>query len=493
MATIATRTDVYRDKSPPYDSGLGFPHQCQGDTLQVQALFRGQLIGTRHLDEPGGAGTSRSPVRYVIGATADADAPVAQEVIGGVSLPLVTTWGQDYLVNVTPQMGGELWVDGRGVPLQDYVRERGRSFTLPPRSQARVDCGQVVFVLGRTHKPERVPRDWLSLRWAEHKYTVASAVVLGLFLLVLFAIPPDTRSLSLESLSWDKNYLRSIATPPVEEQVPDWLTDKRPDGRGEEGKAHAGDPGKMGSKKFADANKRYAIKGPQNNPDPQMSKQAAEERARNSGVLGIMNEHNSKMASIFGREMALGNNPEDVLGNLAGTLIGEAAGAGGLGPLGTGAGGGGTGQGTLGTGRLATIGSAGRGPNGEGGYGRQVGRLDQRRHAIVPEVVPGVATVRGSLDKEIIRRIVRQHMNEVKYCYDQELARKPALAGRISVQFAISPMGQVLTSVMQSTTMEDARVENCVIDAVRRWEFPKPLGGGMAIVLYPFSFTSPGG
>jgi ribosome-binding factor A len=111
---------------------------------------------------------------------------------------------------------------------------------------------------------------------------------------------------------------------------------------------------------------------------------------------------------------------------------------------------------------------------------------------MVPEVVPGVASVRGTLDKEIIRRIVRQHMNEVKFCYDQELVRRPTLAGRISVQFAISPVGHVLTSVMQSTTMDDARVENCVVNAVRRWDFPKPVGGGLVIVLYPFSFSSAG-
>ena len=97
----------------------------------------------------------------------------------------------------------------------------------------------------------------------------------------------------------------------------------------------------------------------------------------------------------------------------------------------------------------------------------------------------------GSLDKEITRRIVSQHMNEVKFCYDQELVRKPSLAGRVSVQFAIAPNGRVLTSVLQSTSMNEPRVESCVVNAVRRWEFPKPEGGGMAIVVYPFSFTSP--
>ncbi len=189
--------------------------------------------------------------------------------------------------------------------------------------------------------------------------------------------------------------------------------------------------------------------------------------------------------------MALGNDPEDALGNLIGAQIGEATGIGGLALVGTGWGGSGTGENTLGIGNLATIGSLGHGPGGRNDYGRAVGLIDRPKRIIVPEVIPGVASVHGMLDKEIIRRIVHLHMNEVKYCYDQELVKKPALAGRISVQFAISPVGQVLTSVMQSTTMENARVENCVVNAVRRWEFPKPTGGGVVIVLYPFSFTSP--
>jgi hypothetical protein len=316
-------------------------------------------------------------------------------------------------------------------------------------------------------------------------------MVLGLFLLALFAVPPDTRSLSLQSLTWDKNFLPSVAIPPVEEQMPDWLTAKRPDPRGDEGRAHAGDSGKMGNQKAPEANKRFGIKGPQDNPEPRMSKQAAEEKARNTGILGIMNKQSSKMASIFSREMALGNNPEDAFGHLLGAQIGDAAGLGGLGPLGTGPDGGGTGENTLGTGTLDTIGSAGRDSGGGSDYGRNVALLTRPRRSFVPEVVPGTVKVHGSLDKEIIRRIVHQHMNEVKFCYDQELARRPTLAGRISVQFAISPVGQVITSVMQSTSMDDARVENCVVNAVRRWEFPKPTGGGIAIVLYPFSFTSP--
>jgi TonB family protein len=98
--------------------------------------------------------------------------------------------------------------------------------------------------------------------------------------------------------------------------------------------------------------------------------------------------------------------------------------------------------------------------------------------------------VRGSLDKEIIRRIIRRHINEVKYCYETELTKKADLSGRVAVQFTIAATGQVIASVLQSSTMGNIRVENCVVQAVRRWEFPKPMGGGIVIVSYPFNFQA---
>ncbi len=108
-------------------------------------------------------------------------------------------------------------------------------------------------------------------------------------------------------------------------------------------------------------------------------------------------------------------------------------------------------------------------------------------------IIPGTAQVRGSLDKEIIRRVIRSHIKEVKFCYEQELLKKPDLGGRVVVQFTISASGQVVASVLQTSTMGNSRVENCTVQAVRRWEFPKPLGGGIVIVSYPFVLTPAGG
>ena len=61
------------------------------------------------------------------------------------------------------------------------------------------------------------------------------------------------------------------------------------------------------------------------------------------------------------------------------------------------------------------------------------------------------------------------------------------------VRFAIAPAGQVLSAVVESSTLGNPRVELCTAQAVRRWEFPKPTGGGMVMVSYPFVMSPAGG
>jgi TonB family protein len=122
-----------------------------------------------------------------------------------------------------------------------------------------------------------------------------------------------------------------------------------------------------------------------------------------------------------------------------------------------------------------------------------VGQLANRPKPRVPDIISAEVSVRGSLDKEIIRRTIRRHINEVKFCYEQELVRKPSLGGRIMVQFMISATGQVISSVLQSSTMGNPRVESCTLQAVKRWPFPQPNGGGLVLVSYPFVLAPAGG
>jgi hypothetical protein len=448
------------------------------------------LIGTCHLD-PVGRRRSRRANRhrgYVIGAGPRVDAPAPVEVIGGEELPLLTAWSGGYLVNTTPAMRGQLQVGGRLIRLEDYVRERGRSFNLPDTGSAHIECGEMSFEVQHTPAPESVPRPWWSLRWAEHKYTLGTVAGLGLLLLMILFTPPNPTGISDDNLSLREAVrISSLVIPKQQPQLPE-VKEHKP---GDEGQAAAGPQGQMGTSKPVKTQGRWALQG--NAPTPQMSKERAIELARTAGVLGFLNDRRSPFATVMGADMAIGSDPETVLGGLVGTQIGESNGIGGLGLTGSGAGGGGTGLNTLGTGNLPRMGHLGLGTGGDGtDYGRGVGTLKPRR-PVGPVVMPGTVVTKGSLDKEIVRRIIRSHMNEVKFCYEQQLTKHADLAGRISVQFSISPMGQVLTSVMQSTTMGNVQVESCVVNAVKRWSFPKPEGGGLVMVMYPFSFAPAGG
>lgn len=97
------------------------------------------------------------------------------------------------------------------------------------------------------------------------------------------------------------------------------------------------------------------------------------------------------------------------------------------------------------------------------------------------------AEVKGALDPDIVRRIVRAHINEVRHCYDQGLARNPKLAGRIAISFTINADGSVTASDVAETSLADASVGECIRKAAKRWEFPKPEGGGTVQVSYPFN------
>lgn len=94
----------------------------------------------------------------------------------------------------------------------------------------------------------------------------------------------------------------------------------------------------------------------------------------------------------------------------------------------------------------------------------------------------------SSLDKSVIRRVIHQHMAEVRRCYETALAKDPALQGRVLVRFVISAEGDVLESQVKESTLGDPTAEGCIAGAVRGWTFPR--GPGKIIVVYPFAFRT---
>jgi outer membrane biosynthesis protein TonB len=72
------------------------------------------------------------------------------------------------------------------------------------------------------------------------------------------------------------------------------------------------------------------------------------------------------------------------------------------------------------------------------------------------------------------------------------LVRTPKLAGKIKVKFIIGGNGFVTTTGVSESSVHNPTLENCIAARVKTWEFPKPKGGGVAIVSYPFVFKQSG-
>jgi len=130
--------------------------------------------------------------------------------------------------------------------------------------------------------------------------------------------------------------------------------------------------------------------------------------------------------------------------------------------------------------------SGGSTPSSEAGF------LGRRPSRLIPQVRQAKPEVQGALDKDIVRRIMRAHVNEVRHCYHQGLARNPVLRGRVRVAYTIGSEGSVLHTAVLDSTVADADVGTCITKAIMRWRFPKPQGGGSVNVVMPFLLDQSG-
>ncbi len=435
---------------------------------------------------------------------------VGSDVLGTDRMPVVVNTGAGVAAVIPEGATGTVTVGDQTMTLEDLgaagklqpcsEMPGAMQYPIPQGATARVEYRGFTFMTKAVSAGRKVVGtlgDALVPLFGLVAYMVGVGALAVIFLVIMYFQPPGGMGLNVDYLDTQNRLIDYMLEPPEteEEETPEWLQDQNSDdSEGGKGKRHKGEEGQMGKKEAQKTTNRYGIEGPEDNPDPHMAREEARETARTAGILGVLAQTTGAFnspTSPFGRDTALGNDPMSALGALMGDQIGENFGFGGLGLRGTGRGGGGTGEGTIGLGNLGTIGHGAGGGSGSG-YGRGAGGFSGRS-ARVPQIRSGAADVRGSLSKEVIRRVIRRHINEVRFCYEQELNARPDLEGRVTVSFIISPTGAVQSSAVAASTLGNQRVEGCIAGAVRRWGFPQPEGGGIVVVNYPFMLTAAGG
>ena len=110
------------------------------------------------------------------------------------------------------------------------------------------------------------------------------------------------------------------------------------------------------------------------------------------------------------------------------------------------------------------------------------------------KVVTGDAVVMGSIDKELIRKVIQEHASQIRYCFEQQLALNPRLQGKVAIKWIIQADGTATNPQVEAsaTTLENAQVHECMMSRITSWQFPKPKGGGIAVINYPWILRASG-
>jgi tetratricopeptide (TPR) repeat protein len=101
-------------------------------------------------------------------------------------------------------------------------------------------------------------------------------------------------------------------------------------------------------------------------------------------------------------------------------------------------------------------------------------------------------TRKGELTREEIAKVVRANISVIQACYEKQLVVNPGLAGKLVISWTIAPSGKVQEASVKTDTLGFPGVGSCVRDAILEWKFPRPRGGGVVRVTYPFIFNSAG-
>jgi outer membrane biosynthesis protein TonB len=408
--------------------------------------------------------------------------------------PVLRWSGGEYRFTFARGMTGVLEEKGVRTPFGELVKSRKASaddtiqsaYWVPvPRAGAvRAEVGGRLAIEARARKPRRVkpPPFWERINYQFLNLFLVLFFIQAGFIVAANNFPYDTDVLADDLFKNPSRMAKFIIQPPEVKPKPAGPKGEAAEKKDEPGEAaekHKGDEGQMGKKDAPKTNARSAPKA----IDPN-----AKEIVKRTGLLAALGRGGGGLSTVFGSG-GLGGDLRGAVGNMFGPVVGDSYGLGGLGIRGSGSGGGGQGE-TIGIGAVGTKGRGG----GLGSYGTGVGGLGKKSDRDV-NISTGTAVVMGSVDKELIRKVIQDHAAQIRYCYEQQLAVNPRLQGKVSVKWVINGDGSASSAQIDrsATTLEDAKVHECMMARITSWQFPKPKGGGIAVITYPWILRSAGG
>jgi len=99
--------------------------------------------------------------------------------------------------------------------------------------------------------------------------------------------------------------------------------------------------------------------------------------------------------------------------------------------------------------------------------------------------------VLGSIDPELLRKLLREYIPQFRYCYQNELIKNASLSGTINLNFTLNGKGKVVKSNVVSKNGEfSSKGLSCMDGVLKMIPFPAPKGGGQVDVKQPLNFSA---
>ena len=463
------------------------------EVAEVIASYGHTILDVTHV------GQTDEHLAYTIGEGHEVSFPVS-----GATLPdaagftLVTRTEAGFILRFTADMNGSVRVGDHVLGLAELIAtQRARptgegsyAYLLPSGARAKVAHGEVHFHVNLVKRGALIAKRGKVDRpfWGVFAGTATVAMA---FYMLMRSTPDNAMAMQLDDEDAAARFAAYFhqadqneeAEP--EELEPDQPSEPSNEPSSKPGGAAKGPSGKMGDKASNNPSGKYKLKGPANTVPQYARNYDPVAAASQAGILGILAaQDQSFIAAVDGGAFNVGNDDATLWGNITGIDYAAANGVMGMGHFDVGPGGGGA-TNVIGLDETGLIGDGpgtsaypGPGDSGVTGFGKH------RRKVPTPRVGKGKVT--GQVDKDMIRRVVRAHINEVRSCYNKGLSSNPNLQGRVAVQFTIVGNGKVTTAVAVENTTKSSKVADCIAKAVKRWKFPPVRGGGTALVTYPF-------
>lgn len=379
-------------------------------------------------------------------------------VVNGEALPaalytLFMPGPEGWSLRLAPGFEGRLDTDDRSCALPaeappGSLREDDGSLRVPlgRHDRVQVQVGTSVFVARPVAPARPVPAP--SVRADPAGIGIVGGMVALAILVggVFGLVPPAPAATQNEIESRIVELLPTPPPPPAPAAVQDRTPDPGGRARGAEGAVRKGNP-KGGASRVS--------------TDP-----------KEAGILGAFAD------DAFRESLGSGGLRADILAGIGGLVGGRSTSTGpGLGNRGSGLGGGG---------RAEEGGAFGVGDRSGARRAAETG-IGTYQEGVTPKSTE-IITI-GGLPASEIDKVVKRRLASIRYCYQRELQKNPALGGKVSVKFTIAGDGSVSSAATASSTLGNSAAEACMSAEFLKMTFPAPKGGGVVIVKYPFMFT----